>query len=657
MKHSNILKTTLLLLTIVGGVSTAWADAVSIPQDLGSYINWEEQATKTAGNGSPESDDKTQLGSTNGSTTYTITLSNATVQNYLMTFASGASGLTAQVSFTLDGGNGYSVKKEFDISNTGSWTPTEFHAAEFENVPTGDLTLTFKVESTTGSYAGNYGKLIFNSAAQCPWPSSSVLNLQYGTFNKAKWNSDGVINYIKAAGSSIDNLIAYNSSEGLNDFNFSISYLKQNSIVGITITDVETGTVEANQSISITSDGDKTIHLGNKLTVGWKKIRFDFSDDDTSNSDEHLFNFQTVTLPAATYNGLPVMSSSTTYLDLSQWPTSGYPRYQTANQNLGYIYHGNTANFYVYNENETAYYNLAAGITTNVSDANLVVTVIDVVTGAKEVDAETFDVATGSAFAQQVFKLSTPISAGLKCIQFEFTKDDTSTNPWLYNIKNITFYKRSLNDSYDYTPVAATDIDVVLTRSITAGNWSTICLPFAMTNAQLKAAFGDDVKVAELTNGDNTMLNFSTVTETIANKPYAIKVTSNFTSATISGVTIVEATPTQTAGDWQFVGTYGKASIAENDYYFKNNQLYKAGTGTHSIKPFRAYLQYTGSGTAPAPQLNFPDMDGETTGIDDVRSKMSDVRSVIYDLQGRKLSNGQMQKGLYIVNGRKVVIK
>ena len=659
MKQNNLFKTVLLAVALLAGSSIAWADVtpVSIPQSLGSYVNWATNATKTAGNGTPESENLV-LGSTNGSTTYEIAISNATQQDYLMSFASGASGLTATVSMALSDGSSYNVKKEFSVSNTGSWTPTELHAAAFESVPTGSLTLTFKVESTTGSYAGNYGNLAFYTPTECPWPNSSALNLQYGTYDKAKWNSDGVINYIKAAGSSIDNLLAYNSSESYYDFNFNISYIKQNAIVGVTITDIATGTIEiSNQTLAITANGDKTIHLGRKLTAGWKKIRLDFNDDDAGNNDEHLFNFQTVTIPAATYNALPLMSSTTTYLDLSQWPTSGNPRYQSGNQNLGYIYHGNSAEFYVGNENETAYYNLSAGITTNVSDANLVVTVTDLATGNTEVDHEAFDVATGSNFANQTFKLSGAITPGLKLIHFDFTKDDTSTNPWLYNIKNITFYKRSLNEGYDYTPVAAADVDVVLTRSITAGKWSTICLPFAMTNAQLKAAFGNDVKVAELTSGDNTTLNFSTVTEIVANKPYAIKVISDFTSATISGVTIVEGTATQTISNWNFVGTYSNETISANDYYFKGNKLYKAGTGTHSIKPFRAYLKYTGTEPAPAPQLNFPDMEGETTGIDDVRSKMSDVRSVIYDLQGRKLSNGQMQKGLYIVNGRKVVIK
>lgn len=660
MKQNNFFLKTLLLVVMLAGNCMAWADVtpVSIPQSLGSYVNWSTNATKTAGNGTPESENLV-LGSTNGSTTYVIAISNATQQDYLMSFTSGASGLTATVSMTLSDGSSYNVKKDFSVSNTGSWTPTELHAAVFENVPTGSLTLTFKVESTTGSYAGNYGNLAFYTPTECPWPNSSAFNLQYGTYDKAKWNSDGVINYIKAAGASIDNLLAYNSSESFYDFNFNISYIKQNAIVGITITDIATGNIEINnQTLAITTNGDKTIHLGSKLTAGWKKIRIDFTDNDIGNEDEHLFNFQTVTIPAATYNALPLMSSTTTYLDLSQWPTSGNPRYQSGDQNLGYIYHGSSAQFYVYNENETAFYNLSAGITTNVSDANLVVTITDLSTGNVEVDNEAFDVATGSSFANQTFKLSGAITPGLKLIHFDFTQDDTSTNPWLYNIKNITFYKRSLNEGYDYIPVAATGVDVVFTRGIKAGNWSSIVLPFDIASGDIATVFGDGTSVAELKSGDASTLTFSTTltdSKMKANQPYAIKVASDFTSATINGVNIVAGTPTQTVGDWNFVGTYSSTTVPTGSYYFKSNQLYQKGaSGTTSMKAFRAYLTYTGGAGAPA--LNFT-IDGETTGIAHISAdgRMNLEEGAVYNLNGQRVS--QPARGLYIVNGKKYVIK
>ena len=49
------------------------------------------------------------------------------------------------------------------------------------------------------------------------------------------------------------------------------------------------------------------------------------------------------------------------------------------------------------------------------------------------------------------------------------------------------------------------------------------------------------------------------------------------------------------------------------------------------------------------------DVSGSYTDIREVRGQMADGRSTIYDLQGRRVSN--MQRGIYIVNGKKVVIK
>jgi hypothetical protein len=76
----------------------------------------------------------------------------------------------------------------------------------------------------------------------------------------------------------------------------------------------------------------------------------------------------------------------------------------------------------------------------------------------------------------------------------------------------------------------------------------------------------------------------------------------------------------------------------------------------------QAYLQLPTSVVSPAEarmvKLEFLDdseQGGETTGIVDVRSKMSDVRSDFYNLNGQRVE--KPAKGLYIINGKKVVSK
>ena len=200
----------------------------------------------------------------------------------------------------------------------------------------------------------------------------------------------------------------------------------------------------------------------------------------------------------------------------------------------------------------------------------------------------------------------------------------------------------TLDESQGYTPVAAENVTVQLVRSISAGKWSTIVLPFAMTEAQLKDAFGENVKVAELVSGTESKLNFSYVTATEANKPYAIKVAAedNYSgSATIENVTVVNDTPTQGVDSWSFVGVYDvNVYMPVGSYFFTNNQIKKVvSENTNKIKPFRAYFAYSGTNTQDDIDFSF---DGDPTAIETLSE--DDAKQI---------------EGKFIVDGQLVVAK
>ena len=92
---------------------------------------------------------------------------------------------------------------------------------------------------------------------------------------------------------------------------------------------------------------------------------------------------------------------------------------------------------------------------------------------------------------------------------------------------------------------------------------------------------------------------------------------------------------------------------ADEAYGLKDGKFHKLKAGT--ISAGKAYLLAADITSAPdAPELTIV-FGGEATGIADVRGKMEDVRSEIYNLNGQRVA--QPAKGLYIQNGRKVILK
>ena len=109
------------------------------------------------------------------------------------------------------------------------------------------------------------------------------------------------------------------------------------------------------------------------------------------------------------------------------------------------------------------------------------------------------------------------------------------------------------------------------------------------------------------------------------------------------------------------VGCTSNTTLGTNSVEGYNNYVLVNNSGTAEFQSLadhgatipggKAYLQNGSYSGARALSIVFDD--DETTGITDVRSKKEDVRGEYYDLQGRKVA--QPTKGLYIVNGRKVV--
>ena len=245
---------------------------------------------------------------------------------------------------------------------------------------------------------------------------------------------------------------------------------------------------------------------------------------------------------------------------------------------------------------------------------------------------------------------------------------------------------------------------VTYERDFAQGKWTSICLPFSLNNRQMREQFGEETAVVLLKtiHDDGKMeLIWHVNQDIIAGYPYfilpkgAVKHT-NVANSTITKISvdtyfnneIQKDKPLFSVGsngdtfDWQ--GTYNGSNYkADYPYVFEGNfkkELLPAGSYVMSnngtltklkeavtAKPFRAYLKYQGSDPNHAKPLytsvNWQN-DDETTGIDDIifqngiLSEASDVYSIDGTVIRRDVHNlSNLSKGVYIVNGKKFVVK
>lgn len=163
--------------------------------------------------------------------------------------------------------------------------------------------------------------------------------------------------------------------------------------------------------------------------------------------------------------------------------------------------------------------------------------------------------------------------------------------------------------------------------------------------------------VAELSsvNGDN--LVFKPVATTEANKPYLVVTTDKDFINKLKNVQVKATTGadlTTTVDGVSHIGSYTAQNVA-NVYGYANGKFVKANTG--SVKPFRTYVKVAGSQGA-APMAFGVNIEGTVTGINNATTAAT-AKEAIYNLQGVRVSGDlkHLTKGVYIVNGQKVVVK
>lgn len=249
-------------------------------------------------------------------------------------------------------------------------------------------------------------------------------------------------------------------------------------------------------------------------------------------------------------------------------------------------------------------------------------------------------------------------------------------------------------------------------RSFVEGEWNSLIMPVNLTKAQFDEAFGSDAKLAKAnkvydSNG-NLIIGFSLVEEDknnansaylVANTPYIINISKKtalkgaitIDAGTISG-DIYKVDNSLAAGgvtftydndkatnpieqnfpvdqaittkwgmtDLKFIGSYDNhQDLVAGNYIWNNGKLYLT-KNNHWMKGYRCWLvpTWSGSATGNAKLLSFGFGNGETTGINMPSMGNTTGSTKVYNLNGQRVDNMLgVQPGIYIVNGKKVVVK
>jgi len=209
---------------------------------------------------------------------------------------------------------------------------------------------------------------------------------------------------------------------------------------------------------------------------------------------------------------------------------------------------------------------------------------------------------------------------------------------------------------------------VELTRSFTKDMWNTVCLPFAPTAAQADELFGSGYKIAKFTGVSETTMEFTSkdkeAFDFVAGQPYLVKPTENLSNS--SPVVLADVNITAKNGatvphdGYSFTGTFTTKSFAKGDWattrFVATGNKLNTPNSENAMKALRCYF------TVPAAKSlargyaidGFMDDDVPT----DISATLNDnvqTTKVIYNLAGQRVANPT--KGLYIVNGQKVVVK
>ena len=238
---------------------------------------------------------------------------------------------------------------------------------------------------------------------------------------------------------------------------------------------------------------------------------------------------------------------------------------------------------------------------------------------------------------------------------------------------DITYFRSVMLEVYPLTvdedaampTIYNGEADILLHRTLKAGKHNTVVLPCNLPLWKAQYYFGSDVKMERITAYDD-VLETQEIDEAPAHTPFLLTPSAVSADHTylLEKVKVVEGTLQDAEfTNGKLVGVYDatlrleKSTETGKDFYvISNDRFYRVNADPAPLRNTRAYLVLdTPAGQEAKAVVRFSD--DETTGIGDVNSEQLKVNNdaAVFDLQGRRVA--QPAKGLYIVGGKKVLMK
>ena len=191
---------------------------------------------------------------------------------------------------------------------------------------------------------------------------------------------------------------------------------------------------------------------------------------------------------------------------------------------------------------------------------------------------------------------------------------------------------------------------VKISRTLTENKWATAIYPFEVSGVE-------SIAVLSSYDNANNAVGFSSADYSEANKPFLMKSSATMNNIELNNVAVAAAVADNDAkNELSFIGVYKETEVGRGEnvknFVLRDNTIYRVGDNAATINPYRAYFQVAQPGEEA--RLKFFINGQQTTDIEGVKAEKS-LNGVIYNLNGQRVEKAN--KGLYISNGKKVVLK